>query len=101
MFRRHLLARKRRSDHTAAEGTAAAVTATRGFEYRAATESFELESQSTTCSIQLKRWIDLAAEGWQVADEHVHYERTDLKWMSTRKLITWAAAIHQRVLLDS
>lgn len=59
------------------EGTAAAVTATRGFEYRTATKSFELESQSTTCSIRLQRWIDLAAEGWQAADEHVHYERTD------------------------
>lgn len=59
------------------EGKEGSVTATRGFEYRATTESFEINETATDCSLRLSRWIDLAKEGWQAADEHVHYERTD------------------------
>jgi hypothetical protein len=61
----------------AAGGT---VTAARGFEYRAATESFEIEGQASECSIRMTRWTHLADDGWQAADEHVHYERNDPKY---------------------
>jgi hypothetical protein len=58
-------------------GAGGSVTAARGFEYRAATESFKLDTDSAQCSIRLRRWTNLSDDGWQAADEHVHYERTD------------------------
>ncbi len=55
------------------------VTVTQGFEYR--TEAVEFDVQEGVASVQmpLRRWSDLQQEGWQAVDEHLHYERTDLR----------------------
>jgi hypothetical protein len=53
------------------------VTATKGFEFVAATVSFEVRDGRAGVQVALRRWIDLQAEGWHAADEHLHYERTD------------------------
>ncbi len=55
------------------------VTAAKGFEFIPGTAAFDIDEASTAAELRLKRWIDLQAEGWHAADEHLHYERTDPK----------------------
>lgn len=53
------------------------VTATRGFEFIPGSTPFEVRDGVARAEVSLRRWIDLQAEGWHAADEHLHYERTD------------------------
>jgi hypothetical protein len=53
------------------------VTAAKGFEFVPATTAFEINNRTATVRVSLKRWVDMQAEGWFAADEHLHYERTD------------------------
>ena len=59
------------------DGSTGSVTVARGFEYHATTAAFRIADNESRCSVTLRRWINLAEEGWQSTDEHVHYERTD------------------------
>ncbi len=48
----------------------------KGPEYRAATESVEVPSGSTTrLRVALDRWVDMPAAGWYGADDHLHIPR--------------------------
>jgi hypothetical protein len=53
------------------------VTVAKDFEFIPVTVSFDIAGPSETVEVRLARWIDLQAEGWHAADEHLHYERTD------------------------
>ena len=55
-------------------GTVAVV---KGFEYLPMTATFEANNGVASVNMRLRRWSDLAADGWRAADEHLHYERTD------------------------
>ncbi|MCA9192992.1 MAG: CehA/McbA family metallohydrolase [Planctomycetales bacterium] len=62
------------------KGLRGTVTAAHGFEYVSSSESFEIGNGSVDCHVRLRRWSKLANEGWQAADEHVHYDRTDRRF---------------------
>ena len=53
------------------------VTVAKGFEFVPVTASFDIGGPSATVEVPMGRWINLQAEGWHAADEHLHYERTD------------------------
>ena len=55
------------------------VTVTKGFEFVSKTASFEADHSNTNVEVQLSRWVNMQADGWHAADEHLHYERTDPK----------------------
>lgn len=45
----------------------------RGFEYSPVRRTVEIEAgQTSEVTIQLDRWIDMAAEGWYSGDNHIH-----------------------------
>lgn len=48
------------------------VTVERGKEFFPETREFTVSSSATTWKIQLRRWINMAAEGWYSGDTHVH-----------------------------
>jgi hypothetical protein len=66
----------------------------KGIEYRMAAQEFEvLRNEKTAVSVALQRWIDLPAEGWYSADDHLHIARPsstfdDLiaRWMEAEDL---------------
>ncbi len=64
---------------TVGSATRGSVTAAKGFEYHATSESFRIVDGHSDCTVRLTRWADLGEDGWYAADEHVHYERTDPK----------------------
>lgn len=48
----------------------------KGPEYRIARQSFEVKEQtSQEVTVQLRRWTDMAANGWYSGDDHIHYAR--------------------------
>lgn len=53
-----------------------AVAAEKGFEYETADAEIVIEVGKTTgAELRLVRWIDLPAEGWYSADDHLHIPR--------------------------
>ncbi len=48
----------------------------KGYEYTPALQIFHLEQGETVkATVRLKRWIDMAKEGWYSGDTHIHFER--------------------------
>ena len=48
----------------------------RGYEYTPALQTFHLEKGETLeATLHLRRWIDMAREGWYSGDTHIHFER--------------------------
>ena len=48
----------------------------KGYEYTPTLQTFHLEKGETlAATIHLKRWIDMAKEGWYSGDTHIHFER--------------------------
>ena len=63
----------------------------RGFEYLPLYEEFEITAgENRTRKIQLKRWVDMAEQGWYSGDDHVHHPR--IKAEHNEFLMTWALA---------
>lgn len=66
----------------------------KGIEYKALKRIIEVRpNETTTVRIELERWIDLPAEGWYGADDHLHIPRPDgsfdemiAKWMQAEDL---------------
>lgn len=56
-------------------GRKLSVLVTKGYEFLPETHKVEIQAGQTQIEIRLRRWIDLTAEGWYGADEHLHYER--------------------------
>ncbi len=49
----------------------------RGYEYTPTQQTFRLrKNQTEKATIYLKRWIDMAKQGWYSGDTHIHFERT-------------------------
>ena len=49
----------------------------RGYEYTPTQQTFRLQkNQTVKATIYLKRWIDMAKQGWYSGDTHIHFERT-------------------------
>ncbi len=49
----------------------------RGYEYTPTQKTFHLaKNQKAKATIYLKRWIDMAKQGWYSGDTHIHFERT-------------------------
>ncbi|MFM8399237.1 MAG: hypothetical protein ACKOAH_15545, partial [Pirellula sp.] len=55
------------------------LTVERGKEYFPWTQTLVVEDQPKPLEIRLKRWIDMAAEGWYSGDTHVHMSVERLK----------------------
>jgi hypothetical protein len=53
------------------------VRAACGFEYRPAQGRVEVTDGRATATLALRRWSNLAVEGWISADEHLHYDRIE------------------------
>lgn len=51
----------------------------RGKEYFAWTRTIQVGSQSQELEIRMKRWVDMAAQGWYSGDTHVHLNVDRLK----------------------
>jgi len=48
----------------------------KGYEYTPTVQTFHLEKgEILEATIRLKRWIDMANEGWYSGDTHIHFER--------------------------
>lgn len=70
------------------------VRATHGPEYRVATRQMTVEAgEHRTLALSPARWIDLPAEGWYSADDHLHIPRPDpsfdpliANWMAAEDL---------------
>ena len=63
----------------------------KGPEYEPVVEQVRVPPGGTAeRSIRLKRWIDMAAQGWISGDAHAHYERSGEA--SNQTLMTWAKA---------
>ena len=49
----------------------------RGYEYTPTQQTFRLKkNQTEKATIYLKRWIDMAKQGWYSGDTHIHFQRT-------------------------
>ncbi|HEV8657847.1 MAG TPA: CehA/McbA family metallohydrolase [Thermoanaerobaculia bacterium] len=65
------------------------VRAFKGIEYKVANGEAEVwRNETTTLTLPLERWIDMPAEGWYSADDHLHiarpnatFDETIAKWM--------------------
>jgi hypothetical protein len=67
------------------------IRATKGMEYERAEDSVVVESGEVTRSdLRLRRWIDLAGEGWYSADDHLHIPRPHPRF--DPRLATWMEA---------
>lgn len=63
----------------------------RGIETLPVFEEFQIgPGQSIDRRIELKRWVDMARQGWYSGDDHVHHPR--LKPEHNQFLMTWARA---------
>jgi hypothetical protein len=63
----------------------------RGLEYLPVFEEFEiLPGQKRNQKIRLRRWVNMAKEGWYSGDDHVHLVRTTAA--QNELLMTWARA---------
>lgn len=49
------------------------VDAARGFEYEPLRQWIEIEPGQTELRLQLRRWANMAAQGWWSGDSHVHF----------------------------
>ncbi len=77
------------------------VRATKGVEYRRAGATVAVEEgQTTPLELGIERWIDLAAEGWYGADDHLHIPRPHPRF--DPRLATWmeAEGLHVANLLQ-
>ena len=54
------------------------VTAQRGKEYTSRTVRVEVTDTDTEARLELRRWIDMAQEGWYSGDTHVHRPLSEL-----------------------
>lgn len=69
----------------------------RGIEYLPVFEEFEVKPGATLSrTVRLKRWVDMAKQGWYSGDDHVHHPRT--KPEHDQFLLTWARAEDVHVL---
>ncbi|MDF1745769.1 MAG: hypothetical protein P1V19_18870, partial [Gimesia sp.] len=48
------------------------ISAFRGKEYIPATETVRVKDQSVEVTVSLKRWANMASQGWYSGDTHVH-----------------------------
>jgi hypothetical protein len=63
----------------------------RGIEYLPISEEFEVKPRDRLQRIvRLRRWIDMASQGWYSGDDHVHYPRVLPE--HDQFLLTWARA---------
>ncbi len=70
------------------------VRAFKGMEHRVAAREIEVAlGESVELTLPLERWIDLSAEGWHGADDHLHiarphprFDRRIAKWMQAEDL---------------
>ena len=63
----------------------------RGIEYLPVFEEFEVPPGGRlTRVVRLKRWVDMAKQGWYSGDDHVHHPRTRPE--HDQFLLTWARA---------
>jgi hypothetical protein len=63
----------------------------RGIEYEVAEQDVEIAGgREQTASVALRRWIDLAAEGWWSADDHLHITRRTPE--DDRRIADWMRA---------
>lgn len=53
------------------------VTVARGFEYVPGYAKVAVEGDRAAVKIALRRWSDLAEQGWIAVEEHMHYDRLD------------------------
>jgi hypothetical protein len=63
----------------------------RGIEYLPVYAEFEIRTGETrTEKVELRRWVEMAKQGWYSGDDHVHFPR--LKPEQNEFLMTWARA---------
>ena len=63
----------------------------RGFEYLPLFEEFEIAAgEARRRTVRLRRWVNMAEQGWYSGDGHVHHPRT--KPEHNEFLMTWARA---------
>ena len=63
----------------------------RGIEYAVAEQSVEIAGgEERTVRVELRRWIDLPAEGWWSADDHLHITRRSAE--DDRRIAAWMRA---------
>jgi len=63
----------------------------RGIEYLPVFQEFEIRAGETLARhVELRRWVEMAKQGWYSGDDHVHHPR--LKPEHTEFLMTWARA---------
>jgi hypothetical protein len=78
-----------------------ALTATKGIEYRVAATEFVIEPERTAeIELELDRWIDLPANGWYGADDHLHIPRPHPRFDSAIAVWMQAEDIHVANLLQ-
>ncbi len=73
----------------------------RGIEYEVAEQQIELDAGETqAATVALRRWIDLPAEGWWSADDHLHITRRTPE--DDRHIAAWMRAedVHVANLLQ-
>lgn len=69
----------------------------RGIEHIPVSEEFEVRpGRHLRRTVRLKRWVDMARNGWYSGDDHVHYPRTRPE--HDQFLLTWARAEDVHVL---
>jgi hypothetical protein len=69
----------------------------RGVEYLPVFEEFDVKpGQQLSRTVRLKRWVDMARNGWYSGDDHLHHPRT--KPEHDQFLLTWARAEDVHVL---
>ncbi len=54
-----------------------AVRVAKGFEYLPVAETRQVDGKTLRVDVSLRRWNDLAKQGWVATDAHVHYDRAD------------------------
>ncbi len=59
------------------DGQQITVAVAKGFEYLPTQVSVTRGDSVTQVDVPLRRWANMAAEGWKAADAHLHYERLD------------------------
>lgn len=64
---------------------------TKGPEFLPADMTLEVKpGDETRQRVQLKRWVDMPAKGWQSGDCHIHYQRSSRE--ANQRLLLWSRA---------
>jgi dipeptidyl aminopeptidase/acylaminoacyl peptidase len=74
------------------------ITALRGFEYWPATQEVDVKAGMPTVTLVLRRFVNLAAEGWRNGSTHVHMNYGGNYRNTLENLIFMSRAEHQDVL---